>query len=52
MLNKSSMLPASAVVARSGDVCRDFTEVTYRNGQESDREGTACRQSDGNWHLE
>jgi surface antigen len=33
-------------------VCRDFTEVTYRNGQEFSRNGTACRQEDGNWHFE
>ena len=38
--------------SRSGNVCRDFTEVTYRNGQQFDRQGTACRQNDGNWYLE
>jgi surface antigen len=38
--------------SRSGYTCRDFTEVTYRKGQQFDRQGTACRQNDGNWYLE
>jgi surface antigen len=32
-------------------VCRDFRAVTYRNGQRFEREGTACRDSDGNWRT-
>jgi len=30
-------------------ICRDFHETTYRNGQQVERDGTACRQDDGNW---
>src|SRR6185437_5099596 len=31
-----------------GNVCRDFHTVTYRGGQRFDRDGTACREADGN----
>jgi len=34
-----------------GFVCRDFHAVTYRGGQRFERDGTACRQDDGNWHF-
>lgn len=32
-------------------LCRDFTEQTYRHGRWHEREGTACREDDGNWHF-
>ncbi len=32
-------------------VCRDFRMVTYRNGQRSERTGTACRDYSGNWNT-
>jgi len=32
-------------------VCRDFHAVSYRNGQRFERDGSACRQSDGYWHF-
>lgn len=32
-------------------VCRDFHTVTYRGGQRFERDGTACRETDGNWRL-
>jgi surface antigen len=35
----------------NGVVCRDFRAVTYRNGQRFEREGTACRETDGNWRT-
>ena len=31
--------------------CRDFTEVTYRHGQEVRHEGTACYERDGYWRM-
>lgn len=34
-----------------GYVCRDFRTVTYRNDQRFERDGTACREDDGNWHF-
>jgi surface antigen len=34
-----------------GQFCRDFTAVTYRNGQRYERQGTACRTDDGNWQT-
>jgi len=34
-----------------GNVCRDFHTVTYRGGQRFDRDGTACRETDGNWRF-
>ena len=34
-----------------GYVCRDFHTVTYRGGQRFDRDGTACREADGNWRF-
>lgn len=37
---------------RGGNVCRDFTAVSYRNGRDFNRRGTACRQSDGNWYMQ
>jgi len=36
---------------RRGQLCRDFTQVTYRRGREFDRHGTACRSRDGNWQF-
>jgi surface antigen len=32
-------------------VCRDFHAVSYRNGQRFERDGSACRESDGYWHF-
>jgi surface antigen len=32
-------------------VCRDFHTVSYRGGQRFDRDGTACREADGNWRF-
>ncbi len=37
---------------RSGTICRDFTETTYRGGRELTRSGTACRADDGNWRFD
>jgi surface antigen len=37
---------------RSGMVCRDFTETTYRGGREYTRTGTACRETGGNWRFD
>lgn len=37
---------------RGGYVCRDFHEVSYHNGRKYERNGTACRQTDGNWHFD
>lgn len=34
-----------------GQVCRDFRAVTYRNGERFERQGTACREADGNWRT-
>lgn len=36
---------------RGGQVCRDFTQVTYRGGREMDRHGTACRGRNGDWQF-
>jgi surface antigen len=32
-------------------VCRDFEEGVWRDGAWRVRQGTACRQEDGNWHF-
>jgi len=37
---------------RSGVQCRDFTETTYRGGQELTRTGTACRGDGGHWRFD
>lgn len=37
---------------RGGMVCRDFTETTYRGGQNYTRTGTACRENGGNWRFD
>jgi surface antigen len=34
-----------------GYVCRDFHTVSFRDGQRFDRDGSACRQDDDNWHF-
>ena len=34
-----------------GEVCRDFTQVTYRKGRELRRQGTACRPARGDWYI-
>lgn len=36
---------------RGGRICCDFTQVTYRRGQEFDRHGTACRRRNGEWQF-
>lgn len=36
---------------RGDRLCRDFTVVTYRHGDEYTHDGTACRYQDGNWHF-
>jgi len=38
---------------RGGLVCRDFTETTWRGGQNFTRNGTACREAGtGNWRFD
>jgi surface antigen len=37
---------------RGGYICRDFHEVSYHSGRKYERNGTACRQTDGNWHFD
>ncbi len=37
---------------RNGLLCRDFHAVNYRGGQSFQRDGTVCRENDGNWHFE
>lgn len=37
---------------RSGTVCRDFTETTYRGNRSYTRSGTACRETGGNWRFD
>ena len=32
-------------------VCRDFDESVYRKGRWHERQGSACRHKDGNWHF-
>jgi surface antigen len=34
-----------------GEICRDFTQVTYRRGREVTRQGTACRPARGEWYI-
>jgi surface antigen len=37
---------------RDGNTCRDFREMSSRDGRDHSRTGTACRQTDGNWYLQ
>ena len=38
---------------RGGMICRDFTTVTYRRGEQFSRNGTACRDlGTGNWRFD
>ena len=34
-----------------GRLCRDFTVVNYRHGEEYDHDGTACRDRYGDWEF-
>jgi surface antigen len=34
-----------------GEICRDFTQVTYRRGREFTSQGTACRPARGEWYF-
>ncbi len=34
-----------------GYICREFHTVTYRNGNRYERDGSACREDDGDWHM-
>jgi len=36
---------------RGDRLCRDYTIVTYKHGDERTHDGTACRYEDGNWHF-
>jgi surface antigen len=36
---------------RHDQLCRDFTVVTWHHGEEYDRDGTACRDEDGDWRF-
>jgi surface antigen len=36
---------------RGPRLCRDFTQVVYRHGQEFDRNGTACQRRNGEWEF-
>jgi surface antigen len=36
---------------RGDHLCRDFTVVTWRHGDEYSRDGTACRYEGGEWHF-
>lgn len=36
---------------RGDRLCRDFTVVTWRHGDEYSRDGTACRYEGGEWHF-
>lgn len=35
-----------------GYACREFREITISYQQSTSHNGTACRQSDGNWHTQ
>lgn len=38
---------------RGGMVCRDFTETSWRHGEQHDRSGTACRDAGtGDWRFD
>ena len=38
---------------RGGQMCREFTETTYRRGETFTRTGSACREADtGNWRFD
>jgi surface antigen len=38
---------------RGGLVCRDFTETSWRHGEQRDRSGTACRErGTGHWRFD
>ena len=38
---------------RGGQVCREFSETTYRRGETFNRSGTACREiGTGNWRFD
>ncbi len=48
--NYGYMVPIRSYRDR-GYECREFRTTTYRHGQRLVREGRACRQNDGRWHM-
>jgi len=36
---------------RDGRLCRDFEETSWHHGEEYTRQGTACRDHDGEWRF-
>ena len=37
---------------RRGELCREFTETSYRRGRPVTRTGVACRQGEGHWRFD
>ena len=49
--DSGSITPVRQYVS-GGYACRDFKVITSSNLQSASRNGTACRQADGNWHTQ
>ena len=37
---------------RRGLICRNFTTITYRHGEQRAHDGVACREQDGHWRFD
>lgn len=46
-----SVTPTRTFASPSGEPCRDFTTTAVNNGQSKQSYGTACRDSNGQWHI-
>lgn len=46
-----SVTPTRTFASPTGEPCRDFTTTAANNGQTKQSYGTACRDSNGQWHV-
>jgi len=46
-----SVTPTRTFASPTGEPCRDFTTTAANNGQTKQSYGTACRDSNGQWHI-
>ncbi|WP_240002274.1 RT0821/Lpp0805 family surface protein [Oleisolibacter albus] len=49
--NSGNVEPVRTYTDADGNLCRAYTHTVYIEGKPEQASGTACRQSDGRWHL-
>lgn len=49
--NAGTITPTRTYKRANGQYCREFTQTISVDGELQEAKGTACRQSDGTWHI-